>query len=184
MDELIDVLTKDGFPTGEAQPKSIIHQKGLYHNTAHVWFYTKKGEILLAQRSFKKAICPGLWDVSVAGHVDANESLESAAIRETKEELGIEISANQLHKIGTFECFQSYEIGIQDYEFHNTYICELLEKVEDIKLQEDEVENIKLVTIDEFLELLENSSDNDHFVASNKLYYDVVIKSIRAQLKI
>ena len=102
MEEYIDILTKEGNPTGESAPKSKIHQKGYYHNTAHIWFYTKSGEILLAQRAASKTICPLLWDVSVAGHIDAGETVEVAAIRETKEEIGLDISENDLIKIGVF----------------------------------------------------------------------------------
>ena len=57
-DEYIDIVTKEGKPTGEKALKSVIHSKGLYHNTAHVWLYTKQGEILLAQRAASKSICP------------------------------------------------------------------------------------------------------------------------------
>ena len=58
MDELIDIVSKDGKPTGESALKSEIHSKGHYHNTAHIWFYTREGEILLAQRAASKLILP------------------------------------------------------------------------------------------------------------------------------
>ena len=45
MEEYIDIVTKEGEPTGKSALKSEIHTKGYYHNTAHVWFYTSKGEI-------------------------------------------------------------------------------------------------------------------------------------------
>lgn len=183
MDELIDIVTKDGKPTGKSELKSIIHQKGYYHNTVHIWFYTNEGDILLSQRSAKKTICPLLWDVSVAGHIDAGESIKKAAIRETKEEIGIKISKKKLNKIGVFECFQSYENGIQDNEFHHTFICELDVHLSDLIPQEDEVESLKLVSAYDFSELIDNiETDNNHFIASNKLYYqtvfDYIIKTI------
>ena len=90
MDEYIDIVSKEGIPTGKSALKSEIHSKGHYHNTAHIWLYTTQGEILLAQRSAKKKICPLLWDVSVAGHVDAGERIEEAALRELKEEIGLD----------------------------------------------------------------------------------------------
>ena len=170
MDELIDIVTKDGKPTGKSALKSEIHAKGYYHNTAHIWFYTKKGEILLAQRAASKTIYPLLWDVSVAGHMDAGESIKQGAIREVKEEIGLTISEKYLEKIGVFECFQSYPNGITDNEFHHTFIAELTVDFSTLIFQEEEVEAIKLVPLSEFKTLLENSETNGHFVASNIKY--------------
>ena len=75
MPEYIDIVTKQGIPTGKSALKSDIHTKGYYHNTAHVWLFIKDGQVLLAQRAASKLICPLLWDVSVAGHVDAGETI-------------------------------------------------------------------------------------------------------------
>ncbi len=96
MDEFIDIVTIDGAPTGRSALKSEIHSKGYYHNTAHVWFYNEDGEILLQQRAASKIIFPLLWDVSVAGHIDAGETLKSGAIREIEEEIGLSINENDL----------------------------------------------------------------------------------------
>ncbi len=177
-DEKIDIVTKIGKPTGQSAPKSEIHQKGHYHNTAHIWFYTKEGEVLLAQRAASKAICPLLWDVSVAGHIDAGETIKQGAIREVKEEIGLTISENDLEKIGVFECFQSYPNGIIDNEFHHTFIAELQVDFSTLVFQEEEVQAIKLVSLSEFKILLENSKTNGHFVASNREYYHKIIRVI------
>ncbi|WOD43627.1 NUDIX hydrolase [Hwangdonia lutea] len=179
MDEYIDILNANGKPTGKSALKSVIHQKGYYHNTAHVWFYTNDGEILLSQRSAKKLICPLLWDVSVAGHVDAGETIKQAAIRETKEEIGLKVHESDLHKIGVFECFQSYENGIVDNEFHHTFISELNVSVDELIPQPDEVEALKLVSPHDFKNHIDNiNTKNNHFVASNKPYYETVLQKI------
>lgn len=181
MDEYIDIADKHGNLTGKNQLKSIIHKTGLYHHTAHVWFYTKSGTILLSQRSAKKTICPLMWDVSVAGHVDAGESIENAAIRETKEEIGLSISKKDLIKLGVFECFQSYDNGINDNEFHNTFICELKVSLSKLIPQVEEVEALKLVDFKTFEMLLKNSETNNHFVASNRAYYQKILEFIKLE---
>ena len=165
---------------GESYPKSVVHQKGYYHNTVHIWFYTKDNRILLAQRSYKKSICPGMWDVSVAGHVDAGETLEDAATREVWEEIGLEMHSQDLHKIGVFECFQDYDFGVSDNEFHHTYLSELKVPIDALKPDPEEVEAIKLVTIDDFVEKLEHSEHNGHFVSTNKAYYSIILKAIES----
>ena len=147
MEEYIDIVDTNGKPTGVSAPKSEIHAKGHLHNTAHVWCYTSEGEILLQQRAASKVICPLLWDVSVAGHIDAGETPQQAAVRESKEEIGIDLSEEQLVKIGVFECFQSYPNGIVDNEFHNTFITKVDIKIEELTPQKEEVEALKYVTI-------------------------------------
>lgn len=183
MDEYIDIVTKEGLPTGKSALKSEIHLKGYFHNTAHVWLYTKQGEILLAQRAASKSIYPLLWDVSVAGHVDASETIEHAAIREVKEEIGLDLIENNLHKIGVSECFQSYPNGIVDNEFHHTFISELNVEIKDLSLDKNEVEDVKLVNLHEFQNLIDNIGSDNHFVASNKSYYEFVLQSITQAIK-
>lgn len=185
MDEYIDIVTATGEPTGKTALKSEAHKNGWYHNTIHLWLYTKKGEILLQQRSHKKTIHPLLWDVSAAGHIDAGESFADAAIRETKEEIGLTLKPEELTKVGTKLHESSYANGtIQDNEFHQVYIAELKVNLSDLKPQEEEVEALKLVTFDEFETLLSQSETNNHFIPTNKSYYSFILDAIKAQLEL
>lgn len=179
MEEHIDIVTKTAQPTGQSAPKSEIHSKGYYHNTAHIWFYTKNGEILLQQRAKTKLIHPLLWDVSVAGHIDAGETLKNGAIREIREEIGLYISENELQKIGVFDCFKKYDNGIIDNEFHHTFIAELKVDIFQLKPQEEEVEALQLVTFEAFENHLQNSETSNYFIASNRKYYEFVLASIK-----
>lgn len=184
MDEYIDIVTANGEPTGKTALKSEAHKNGWYHNTIHLWLYTKNGEILLQQRSHKKAIHPLLWDVSAAGHIDAGESFADAALRETKEEIGLTLQPKELTKIGTKLHESSYANGtIQDNEFHQVYIAELKVNLSDLKPQEDEVEALKLVSFNDFELLLKNSETNNHFIPTNKSYYYFILEAIKDKLK-
>lgn len=183
MDEYIDIVSETGEPTGKVALKSEAHKNGWFHNTIHLWLFTTKGEILLQQRSHKKAIYPLLWDVSAAGHIDAGESFDTAAIRETHEELGLPLKPSNLIKIGVNKHKKAYANDtILDNEFHHVFIAELKVKIEDLTIQEEEVEAIKLVTFNEFSALLENSKNNSHFIDSNRTYYQFVLDKIKANL--
>ena len=184
MDERIDIVDRHGNPTGKTALKSDAHKYGWYHNTIHLWLYTKKGDILLQQRSHKKTIHPLLWDVSVAGHIDAGETFEEALIRETQEEIGLKLSVTDLQKIGTHLHETVYKNGaIKDFEFHQVYISELKQDIQQLTPQADEVEALKLVKFKEFEELLANSKTNLHFIASNNDYYIFVLNTIKNVLQ-
>ncbi|TPV32465.1 NUDIX domain-containing protein [Paucihalobacter ruber] len=184
-EEYIDIVTESGAPTGKVALKDDAHRNGWYHNTIHLWLYTKNGEILLQQRSHKKSIYPLLWDVSAAGHVDAGESLINAAIRETREELGLLLKPEQLTKIGIHKHCKNYNNGqIKDYEFHHVFIAELTVNIEELKPDDEEVEALKLISISEFLYLLTHSQTNNHFVGENRDYYLFIVQKIKKSLKI
>ena len=185
MDELIDIVTEDGKPTGTIARKSEIHKKGWFHNTIHLWLFTIKGNILLQQRSHKKSIFPLLWDVSVAGHIDAGETFIEAALRETHEELGLILRPKDLKKIGVHKHMSSYNNGkIQDNEFHHVYIAQLKVDLNTLIPQPDEVEALKLVSLKEFESLLKHSTTNSHFVPTNKAYYKFVSNNIAKVLNL
>lgn len=180
MDEYIDIVDKHGNPTGTTALKSKAHKNGWYHNTIHLWLFTANGEILLQQRSHKKVIYPLLWDVSVAGHIDAGETFIEAALRETAEEIGLKLKPENLKHIGVFLHETSYNNGkIQDNEFHQVFIAELKVPITDLVIQESEVEAVKLVSYKTFESLLKDSATNNHFVTSNSDYYKFVLTSIK-----
>ena len=185
MDEYIDIVDEHGLPTGKCALKSEAHKNGWYHNTIHLWLFNSQGDILLQQRSKRKTIYPLLWDVSVAGHIDTGETFIEAVLRETQEEIGLQLQSECLKKIGVRLHESSYGDGaIQDNEFHQVYIAELKVRIETLIPQEEEVEALKLVSFQEFEELLKYSETNSHFVATNKSYYLFVINAIKAHLTV
>jgi isopentenyldiphosphate isomerase len=100
MDEQIDVLDAFAHPTGQVLPKREVHERELWHAGAHVWIYNPKGQLLLQHRHPGKTIYPDTWDISAAGHLSAGDTPEQAAVRETKEELGLDIKPGELEFIG------------------------------------------------------------------------------------
>jgi isopentenyldiphosphate isomerase len=83
--------------------------EGQYRSASSVFVLNEKGEILLQRRS-AHILSPGLLDKSVGGHVDVGETNEMAALREMKEELGIENVA--LTPITSGHCFEGYCVNV------------------------------------------------------------------------
>lgn len=64
--------------------------KGIIHRISRIYLRNTKGEYLIAKRSMRMTTNPGLWGESVAGHVDEGEGYRDAAVREMREEIGVE----------------------------------------------------------------------------------------------
>ena len=75
----------------ENKPRNQVHQLGLRHRAVHILVFNDKQQLFLQKRSLSKDINAGLWDTSAAGHVDAGESYDACAHRETIEELGARV---------------------------------------------------------------------------------------------
>jgi isopentenyldiphosphate isomerase len=73
--------------------RSEVHRLGLLHRAVHVLVFNSRGEVFLQKRSIRKDRQPGLWDSSASGHVDSGETYDACAVRELREEIGLEIRA-------------------------------------------------------------------------------------------
>jgi len=155
MDELIDIVDEHGKHTGKTCLKSEAHKNGYFHNTVHIWIYTSDKKILLQKRALTKKVFPGLWDISVAGHIGAGEDIREAAVREVEEEIGFTITKNKLIKIGNRKHEISHPNGIQDNEFHHVFAAELTIPLDNLRIQTEEVDAIHLFP----LETLKNTKN-------------------------
>ena len=98
-DEMIDVFTSEGRPTGLRKAKSAVHRDGDWHISVHIWILTPRNQLLLQRRADVKENYPGLWDVSVAGHISAGETAIEAALREASEEIGIDLGNDRFDSV-------------------------------------------------------------------------------------
>lgn len=73
-----------------------VHEEGLLHREIHIWFLTSKGEIVFQHRAKDKDTYPDKLDATVGGHVDPNMSYEETAVKECKEETGVDIDRDKL----------------------------------------------------------------------------------------
>ena len=122
--ELLEVLDADGRPTGRARPRSAIHVDGDWHRAFHCWIVRNNGrEVVLQRRSLLKDTYADRWDAAAAGHWRFGESAEEAA-REIAEELGIDVSFDQLVYRGRERSESTFPNGLIDREYHEVYVLD------------------------------------------------------------
>ena len=88
--DIFDIVDANDQVIG-SYPRDEVHAKGLLHRAAHILIYNANGELLIQLRSPAKDRHPDTWDSSAAGHVDSGEDYLTAAHRELREELGINV---------------------------------------------------------------------------------------------
>ena len=172
MEEIFDVYTRDGEYLGNA-PKSICHSSnpGFYHKPVWMWIINSKNEVLVQKRASCKKTCPDLWE-NCGGHVDAGETMIHGAIREVYEELGIETKEEDYIFLFDYVCDITFEIA-------TVYLLKLDLDINDFKIKEDEVSDIKWLTYDEFKKLFYSGE----FVGYGVDYKDLVINTLDNYLK-
>ena len=147
--ELLDIRREDGSLTGEVRERTIAHENGELHGTAHVWIVRKTAsgawEILLQKRSRNKDSFPGRYDVSSAGHIPSGSDYLESALREMEEELGIRASAQDLKEafihLGYAEMV-FYGKPFKNAEISKVYVYEKEVDIAKLKLQQEEVESV------------------------------------------
>ncbi len=88
--ELWDLYTRHRVPTGQTHVRGNPLPVGCFHLVVHVWIRNAKGEYLISQRAADRQTFPLLWE-TVGGAVLAGETSLQGALREAKEEIGIDL---------------------------------------------------------------------------------------------
>ncbi len=153
--EYFDITDDEGTPTGEVVERSVAHDKGIPHRTAHIWVVRRKGdsyEVLLQKRSAEKDSFPGLYDTSSAGHIQAGDEPLQSAKRELCEELGIAAKDGDLSFAGRFHINYEMEFHgkpFRDNEIAFVYVYDKPVEIKELNLQKEEVEEVKWFDIEE-----------------------------------
>lgn len=147
--EILDIVDENGVPTGETVERDLAHSKGIRHRTSHVWLLRRREgavQVLLQKRSDKKDSYPGCYDISSAGHIPAGTGFIPSALRELKEELGVEAAAEELIFCGqrNFMFQQEFHGKVfLDHQVSNVYALWLDQEEDMFLLQREEVEEVR-----------------------------------------
>lgn len=163
--EYLDVCDEKGQPAGGIVSREKAHRDGIRHRTAHVWVIREeKGriQVLLQKRSANKESFPGMYDTSSAGHIPAGCEPLDSALRELREELGIEAGEGQLYYLGAI-C-NRYEAQFRgkifrDNEYCSVYLYREPLDAESLHLQAEEVERVDWFDLEQVREEIEHSRE-------------------------
>jgi isopentenyl-diphosphate delta-isomerase len=129
------------------------HEKGLLHRAFSVLIFNSKGELLIQKRASTKYHSGGLWTNTCCSHPTPQESIEQAAKRRLKEEMGIEAEPTFTYK---FIYKTDLDKNLIEYEVDHVLTAQFDGEP---KVNENEVEDWKYVSLKE---LQRDAQDNPH----------------------
>lgn len=186
--------------------RSDVHKLGFWHEAFHCWFIKNEQGIhyiYLQLRSKMKKDYPNLFDITAAGHLLADETVEDG-VREIREEIGIDVNFGELVPLGELKyCVVKGEFI--DKELANVFLYKSEVEFDDFTLQVEEVAGIVRTTFSDFAELwrghkeeieicgfeindkgernlIEKNVNRDQFVPHEVSFYKELIQRIQAKL--
>lgn len=162
--EILDIVDKKGQPTGLTIDRETAHLEGVRHRTSHVWILRRRHgevEVLLQKRSGTKDSFPGCYDISSAGHIPAGVDFVPSALRELKEELGLEAQDSDLTLCGQ-RSFSTRNI-FRDRPFWNRQVSNVYAMWRDVEpdtlaLQKEEVESVAWLPLEKCIHKVETGA--------------------------
>lgn len=144
MPELCDLYDQERRKTGIVQERGKPIPQGLYHLVVSAWIVNSRDEYLMSQRHPNKPY-PKYWECT-GGSVLAGESSLKAAVREVKEELGLNLDVNMAHLI-----YQTRRDTCQD--FYDVWLFQSYAPTEVLRLQSNEVIDAQWFSIEAIYDL-------------------------------
>ena len=154
--ELLDVVDKNGNYTGEIVERKKAQELGLLHWEVIIIVVNEKKKILLQKRSANKKFFPNKWALC-SGLVISGESCEDAAVRELKEELGVDFQISDLHLLEENLNLTRFYYVITNYDESQ------------FTIKEDELSSVRWFDLDEILEKV-SSGDDSIIIRKDRLY--------------
>ena len=144
---------------GEDSSIDDAQSKGLWLVSVNLWIVSRLADgqygIVFQRRSLTRKWSPGKLDVSVGGKVNEGDSLEETVIKESKEELGIDLGLENINYIG-----KTLGVSIIKGKYFQSvphiFLAFLNITLDSYKLCKDEVDSIYCISMSDLLKLFSN----------------------------
>ena len=152
--ELWDLYDVNRCPLGKTMARGDKQPTDTFRLVVHACIFNNDGKMLCQKRSPNHKGWSGMWDVSVGGHVISGEKSLDAVLRETREELGLDLPSNILPAVT-----MNFNGGFDDF-----YCINMDVKLSDCTIQESEVSEIAFLSLEEICAMI----DSGVFIPRNK----------------
>lgn len=162
--EIWDVYNSDRTKSDKTMVRGTEFESGAYHLVVHACIFNTKGEMLIQQRQPFKSGWPNMWDITVGGSAIAGDTSQMAMERELFEELGLEIDLKNVRPHLTV----NFNKGFDDI-----YLIEKDVDVNGLKLQYEEVKQVKWASVDEIYQKLDDGTFIPYYKSLIQLFFDM-----------
>ncbi|MDD4495352.1 MAG: GNAT family N-acetyltransferase [Eubacteriales bacterium] len=167
--EIWDILDKNGDKTGRYHERGRPMAAEDYHLAVHVWKHNGKGEWLIDRRAYRTPddIGGGKWETTGGAAIAGEDSL-TAALREAKEELGIDLDSAK----GTLFWQFANQVSDEHRCLIDVWVFEHDCAVEELHFQSRETCGAMWATADQIRELIRNNE----FFSEARSYFDEMVE--------
>jgi isopentenyl-diphosphate Delta-isomerase len=153
--------------------KKALHSlsEGLYHRSVHVFIEVIRGKFMI-QLKGTGTENSGKLSSAVSGHVRAGEDYTEAAVRETKEEIGLDIDPEELQYISTIApCAEN------GYEFSALFVYLMDDTVEYVKPNPNEVKELHILRLKDVVDDSQSHPEkySPAFLALFEIFWEVYV---------
>ena len=166
MSEIIPIVDENDKVIDYRQREELSREE-IYRISA-LWIINSREQILLAQRSFSKTHSPGKWGPAVSGTVEKGESYLENIIKETKEEIGLDLTQYNFRTVDKIFSDTNWRFFCQWYLLKEDL------NLEDLTFPENEVEQLKWINRKKFEKELAKSPEK--FTTNMTEHYKILKK--------
>ena len=159
--ELFDLYTADRVKLDRTMVRGDAVPEGCYRIVVHVCIFDPEGRMLIQQRQPFKEGWSNMWDITVGGSAVAGDTSRTAAERETREEIGLDIDLTEVRPSLTLY----WEHGFDDY-----YLLTRELDPASLHLQYEEVQTVRWATREEIHRMI----DDGEFIPYEKGLIDLL----------
>ena len=167
-----DLFDRNGQPLGRTVRRGDRLRSGEHHKVVHIWVVNSMDRVLIQRRSKRRKLMPGVWAVT-SGSVVAGEESLTAARRELREELGIDLPEEEFFSLGRM---------VRRNSLCDVWLVRRNVAVPDMHLQREEVSQVRWVTVEQLVDMLRRRQFHHYGAGYFRFVFDAIAAALGRDL--